>query len=534
MALSATRLGRRVHCPITRPARALVLGLVLVSLLNPVEGRAQRLSIAVAARIQTLDPYQQAEPDQAGVLAHLYDALTRFDARQRLLPGLATAWRSIGDRTWQFELRRGARFHDGTRLEAADVVASLDAARDAPALARHLQGTTTAVIDDFTIQVRTDQPNPLLPNALSFVPILSRHSIERPESAPLGTGPFRLVRLEAGDRLQLAANAAYWGVKPAWSELVIRFVDEAERRVELLRDRQVDLIAAPGASALAGLRADPSLRVQQRISTRLIYLQMDQARDETSYVQGLDGAPLPNPLKDRRVREALSLAIDRDALASGLLAGTAIKTAQLMPPGLPGYSTRIDAPGYDPEGARALLEQAGLGQGFVLTLHGPQDHYRMGREVLRLIGQMLLRVGIRTQVSSMPKSVYFKRASRGGNDGSPEFSMMLLGWTSDSGDALDALNAFVHGFDKSRRLGLVNRGRYRNPRVDELIEAANATLARDKRRALLELASEIALNERAVLPLYHEVNTWVSRSGIDYVPRMDGRTYALDARRERD
>jgi peptide/nickel transport system substrate-binding protein len=237
------------------------------------------------------------------------------------------------------------------------------------------------------------------------------------------------------------------------------------------------------------------------------------------------GKPLPkNPLKDVRVRRALSKAINRQALVERVMEGAARATGQLMPEGMFGYSPALKPDAYDVEGARKLLAEAGYPDGFALTIHGPNDRYVNDDQVAQAIAQMLSRIGIATRVESMPSAVYFTRANK------LEFSLMLVGWASDTGEASSPLKALLATYSNDKGMGQTNRGRYSNAKMDALLQQALATVDDGRREKLLQEATQVAMSDLGIIPLYHQENVWATRKGIVYTPRADERTNAFEFR----
>jgi peptide/nickel transport system substrate-binding protein len=254
---------------------------------------------------------------------------------------------------------------------------------------------------------------------------------------------------------------------------------------------------------------------------------MDQFREDSPFAKSKDGGSVKNPLMDVRVRKAISKAINRDAIVSKVMEDIAVKAGQLLPEGFFGRSPSLSPEAYDPEGAKKLLAEAGYGDGFKLTIHGPNDRYINDAKIAEAIGQMLTRIGIETEVVTMPRSVYFKRASRGGEGGQPEFSFILVGWGSGTGEASSPLKSLLHTYDKGRGFGASNRGRHADGEVDKLIEDALATVDNAKRQGLLAKATELAIGQnQGIIPLHYQVNTWAAKKGIKYRPRTDERTAA--------
>jgi len=202
----------------------------------------------------------------------------------------------------------------------------------------------------------------------------------------------------------------------------------------------------------------------------------------------------------------------------------------MIPAGFPGYQVDQirELQAYDPELARKRLAEAGYPDGFRLTIHGPNDRYINDAKICEAVAQMLTRVGIRTSVETMPKAVYFRRASRGGPDNSPEFSFILVGWGSGTGESSSPLRSLLHTYDSDRGFGASNRGRHSDAEVDKLIEDALATGDDDARLALLQKATELAIGRnQGIVPTHYQVNTWAGRKGLFYKARADERTIAM-------
>ena len=255
---------------------------------------------------------------------------------------------------------------------------------------------------------------------------------------------------------------------------------------------------------------------------------MDQFREDSPHIKAIGGGKIKNPLMDVRVRKALSLAINRDAMVAKVMEGIAVKAGQLLPDGFHGVSNKMKPDPYDPEGAKKLLKEAGYGNGFEMTIHGPNDRYINDAKIAEALAQMFSRIGIKAKVETMPKAVYFKRASRGGPNKSPEFSFMVLGWGAGSGEASSPLRALLHTYDKSIGMGRANRGRHSDPAVDKLVQKALATVDSGARGKLLAEATEIAVGKNyGVIPIHYQMNTWAAKSGCSYTPRTDERTIAM-------
>lgn len=500
---------------------------------------AKELTVGLASEPTAIDPHFHNLTPNNALTRHIFDRLILTDEKQKLTPGLATSWKPIDDLTWEFKLRQGVTFHDGTPFTADDVIFTFERAPAVPnspsSFATYTKGKTVVKLDDHTIQVKTERPYPLMPNDLSTFSIVSRkHGADaitedyNSGKATIGTGPYKFVEWVPGDRIVLERNDGYWGAKPEWTKVVIKPIKSGPARVAALLAGDVDFIEGVPTTDIERLKGSKELSLSQGISNRVIYLHLDHFRDDSPFAKTKDGGAIKNPLRDARVRKAISKAINRDAIVERVMEGVAIKAGQLLPEGFFGVSSKLKPVEYDPQGAKALLAEAGLADGFKLTIHGPNDRYINDAKICEAVAQMLSRVGIDTSVETMPRSVYFKRASRGGPDNTPEFSFVLVGWGAGTGEASSPLKSLLHSYDKERGFGASNRGRYANPEVDKLVEDALATVDDTKRAALLAKATEIAIEDGGIIPLHYQVNTWGARKGIKYRARTDESTLVTD------
>ena len=500
---------------------------------------AGQLTIALASEPSSIDPHFHNLGPNNAIARVMFDRLIMPDDKQQLRPGLAVSWKPIDDTTWEFKLREGVKFHDGSPFTADDVVFTFQRAPNVEgspsSFGTYLKGKEITRVDDYTVRIKTERPYPLMPNDMSTFSIVSRKHGEGAKTpdynsgkATIGTGAYKFVEYLPGDRIVLARNENYWGDKPEWTKVTLKAIKSGPSRVAALLAGDVDLIEQTPTPDIERLKKDPNLTLSQGISNRVIYLHLDHDRQASPFVEAKDGGEIANPLQDQRVRMAISQAINRDAIVSRVMEGIAIKAGQLLPEGFFGRSPNLKPVKYDPNLAKRNLSEAGVGDGFKLTIHGPNDRYINDAKIAEAVAQMLTKIGIATDVVTMPKSVYFKRASRGGPNGTPEFSFILVGWGSGTGEASSPLKSLIHTYDKSRGFGASNRGRYSNKKVDTLIEDALATVDDAKRQDLLAEATEIAINDGAIIPLHYQVNTWAARKGIKYRARTDEATVATD------
>ena len=521
-----------------RPFKPVAVLVVAAAMFLGGAASAKELTVGLASEPTSMDPHFHNLGPNNSLLSHLFDALVLQDENQSLVPGLAVSWRAINDTTWEFKLRQGVKFHDGSPFTADDVVFTFQRAPDVEgspsSFGTYTKGKEVMKVDDHTVHIKTERPYPLMPNDVSTILIISDEKGQGAKTpdynsgkAAVGTGPFKFSEYVPGDRIVFERNEGYWGNKPEWTKVTFKPIKSGPSRVAALLAGDVDIIDQTPTVDIERLKKDPKLSLSQGISNRVIYLHMDQFREDSPFVKSKDGGQIKNPLLDARVRKAISKALNRDAIVDRVMEGIAVKAGQLLPEGFFGRSPNLAPEPHDPEGAKALLAEAGVGDGFKLTIHGPNDRYINDAKIAEAVGQMLTRIGIDTEVVTMPRSVYFKRASRGGADGQPEFSFILVGWGSGTGEASSPLKSLLHTYDKDRGFGASNRGRHSDPEVDKLIEDALATVDDAKRQDLLAKATEIAIGRnQGIIPLHYQVNTWAAKKGIKYRARTDERTVA--------
>ena len=462
---------------------------------------------------------------------HIFESLTDVDPQTRLIPGLAERWRAIDATTWEFKLRRSVKFHDGSPFTAEDAAFSLTrplSIKGSPggfaAYVRAIASTT--VVDAHTLRIKTKYPYGALPEDLNSILIVSKKHAQNagPEDfdagrATVGTGPYKFVRYQRGDRLELVRNEQWWGKAPAWDKVTLRVIPADPARTASLLSGELDAIEHAPSADINNLNKNNALRVLKTTSWRTILLHLDQYRAQPPGVTDLNGKPLAaNPFMDQRVRRALSKAINRSAIAERVMEGLAVPAANIVSPGVFGYNSALKAEPYDPEGAKRLLAEAGYPNGFRVTLAGPNNRYINDEQVLQTVAQLLTRVGIQTRVEAAPMSAFLGRVRK------EETSFALLGWGSFAADL--SLRSLVAMPNADKGYGAWNWGRYANLKVDALMEQALGTVDRAKREALAREAGTLAMQDLAFIPLHHQVVSWAMRANLNYVPRTDEFTFA--------
>jgi peptide/nickel transport system substrate-binding protein len=498
--------------------------------------QAQELNLALSTPITSLDPhYHNLTPNNA-IGRHYFEALVNTDEFQNLLPGLALSWRTVNDTTWEFKLRKGVKFHDGSAFTAEDVLATFKRAPNVPnspaSFAAFLKPIVEATATDaHTLIFKTAKPHPLLPIELSSILILPKAVAETAKTedfnsgkAIIGTGPFKFVEYKSGDRVVLARNDAYWGVKPAWAKVQQRMIANSAARVAALLAGDVQFIENVPTTDAEKLRADKNLRLAEVVSNRLIYLHMDTGREKNSpFIRTKDGKPMEaNPLRDIRVRKAISMALNREAIVDRVMEKLAVPAGQLLPEQFFGTSKKLKPEKFDPEAAKKLLAEAGYPNGFQMTLHAPNNRYINDEKIAQAVAQFLTRIGIDIKLETMPSAIFFTRGSK------LEFSFLLAGWSSSSGDTSSPLRALLGTFDAASGSGSANRGRFSDPGLDAMVSTALTQVDDTKRGMLLAAASEKAVSLLGLIPVHYEVSVWGMRKNVGYKARADQYTLAQD------
>lgn len=512
-------------------ATSAVATLALTAL--PALAQEASLAIGMASPITTLDPHEDSNSPNNATSRHIWDSLVNRGGAAENKPQLATEWEIVDDTHWRFHLRQGVTFHDGSVFDADDVVASLLRARDKPsqAFAAYTRNIASVTAEDpHTVLVETTVPDPLILNSLSRIRIISAEfadadvaQFETGEAA-VGTGPFRLVSYTPGDRVQLERNEEYMDGPADWNQVTLRMVPDQGGRLASLLAGDLGLIEALPAEGVARVEAREDLQIVRGQSSRLVYMGLDVARDQSPFVTGKDGVAIDNPFKDQRVRKALLMAMNRDAIVDRVMQNNGTVAHQFVAEGFFGHSNDVDEVAYDPEAARQLLADAGYPDGFAMTIHGPAGRYTNDSQIIQAVGQMLTRIGIETTVEVVPWSVYSGRYSEG------EYSFFLGSWGVNTGEVSNPALALIAARDAEKGTGRYNGGGVDIPEVNELLDQATSTLEEADREPLLQEISAMVFNDQWLLPMHYE-NVVVGTTGdIWFDPRADMYTLAYEVR----
>lgn len=512
--------------------KPLLLSLCVAALLGTAGANAQTLRIAYADPVSSLDPQLNNYAGDRSIALHTFESL--LDRRDDgVHPGLALSWKVIDPLTWEFTLRQDVKWQDGSPFTADDVVFSLERAPKVPgSLASYSSGLRTLAsakaVDAHTVRVTTSVPNPNLLVNIDSIYLVSRKVGATASSADydsgkamIGTGPYRFVSYTPSDRAMFERNPDYWGKPAQWDKVDYRYIANPAARTAALLAGDVDVIDKVSPADVERLKKNDKVSVYAYSGLRALLIQPSQRAGSNEFIRGNDGKPLAdNPLRDAKVRRALSLAINRKAIIERVLQGTASEANQWMPAGTFGYNPSIGNIPYDPAQAKALLAEAGFPEGFQLTVHVPGDRYPLAPETMQAVAQFWSRIGIKVQVEVVPWAVYAARANKN------EYAVSVVAWGNGTGEASYGLTNVLATPDAAKGLGSSNWGHYSNPEVDQALADASATFDDEQRAAILRKSAQVVSDDVGIIPLFHYQNIWAARKGLKVEPLVSDRTAA--------
>jgi peptide/nickel transport system substrate-binding protein len=489
----------------------LVLAVMLV-LAGPAAVAAQSgatLTISQPADATTMDPGRSTQVLTVNYFVNLYDTLTRWDASLKLVPGLATAWRSVNDTTWEFTLRSGVTFHDGTPLTAADVKATLERNMiPGKTVVQAGFATIEAVLtpNPTTIRIVTRKPDPLVPVRMAQMGsqiyparFATDEGVKELARRPVGSGAYRFVEWLKDDRLVMEANKDWWGwdgKAPAITRVVWKPIPDDFARLSALQRNEVDVITNVPPDQMKVVR---TVTVP---ATRTVVLQSNNTQP---------------PMSDKRVRQALHYAMDIDSIVKNLYAGQGKPFTGGLATTDFGYNPALKPYPHDPERARKLLAEAGYPNGVDLTLYAGSGTMVNDKQLLEALADMWSRAGIRARVEMMEMA---QRQKMLNERATPPNGMLLVNPQSTLLDADGVLWRILHpnGF-----AGKFWAGSQPGHRFHELMEQARFSLDPKKRKELYTEATRIVHDEKPWVELFQEVVIYGVSPRVALKPRADYR-----------
>ena len=491
---------------------------------------AVTLKIANQGDALSLDPHSLNESLQITVNENVYESLTTRGKTYKIEPQLATAWKQTAPTVWHFDLRKNVQFHDGTPFTADDVIFSYERAKSDGSDMKRYVGIIKEIkkLNDHSIDIVTNSPFPILPELFTHFNIMSkkwcetnqatrpvdrRKGIENAASFRAnGTGPYRVRERQPNVRTTFVRNGNYWGkVDGNVDEVVFNVIGNDATRVAALISGEIDVMEPVPVQDVDRIKAASNLKVLQGPELRVIFLGMDQKRDELQFssVKG------KNPFKDKRVRQAFYQAIDVEGIKRTVMRGASTPIAEMFPPQVNGFAPDLAKRlPFDPEASKKLLADAGYPQGFEVTLNCPNDRYVNDGAICQAVAANLARVGVKIKLEVETKGTYFPKILR------RDTSFYMLGWTSSTVDAHNVLYPIMSSPGEGGR-GQFNLGSYSNPKVDELTAAIASETDQKKRNEMIHEAIKIHQDDVGHIPLHQQALNWGAKKNIELIQWPD-------------
>lgn len=478
----------------------IVAALVLAA---PVAASAapESITVALPGDVPGLDPSKDSSPLGFNYRLNVFDALTELRRDGQINPRLAEEWSFSPDLLeWTFTLRDGVKFHDGSDFTAADVVFTIERilADDASPVRTYLKLVKSVeALDDHTVKFTLTQPYGIFHRQISYVSIMSKTYLDEVgdrgyATKPVGTGPYKLVEWVKDDRMVLEANPDYWRGAPAIKTATYRPIPSEASRAAALLSGEVDLVPAVAPSLVPQLETSPDLEVGIAPGFRVIFLGFN-----------VDAAPLDK----LPIREAIDLAIDRQAITDQLLRGLGKPTGIMIPPMNIGYDPSFTPTPYDPDRARQLVEEAGY-IGEVIPLQYPSNNIGMANEVVQAIAGYMNAVGLKVDIQPLEFTAFFPLWLQGKIEG-----MYFFAFGSSQYHADSVLTALYE---------IGSRGYDVDPEIDRLVKEQRTVTDDEAQQRLITEAFQRAKENKHNLPLYDEMQAYCVRKGIAYSPWPDG------------
>ena len=478
---------------------------------------AADITIAYDSDPVTLDPHEQLSGGVLQMSHMLFDPLVRFTKEFDFEARLAEKWERVDDNTFRFTLRQGVKFHSGNTMTADDVVWTFNRLKSSQDFKNVFSPYEKLVkIDDYTVELISFEPYPLVLQTATYLfpmdskfysgemggvdkSIIIKHGGSFASTHVSGTGPFTIESREQGVKVVFNRFDDYWDTKSPGNvdKLTLVPIKENATRVAALLSGDVDLIHPVAPNDQKRVIDTKNIELTTVAGTRIITLQMNQNSNEA--------------LKDVRVRQAIVYAINNDAIVKKIMKGFATTAGQQGPAGYAGYDASL-TPRYDLKKAKQLMKDAGYEKGFKLSMIAPNNRYVNDAQIAQAASSMLAKIGITVDLKTMPKAQYWPEFDKCSAD------MLMIGWHSDTEDSANFSEFLTMTRNAETGKGAYNCGHYSNPKVDNLVNTANAETDPAKRAAMLQEVEKILYNDAAFVPLHWQNLAWGAKSNLNISP----------------
>jgi peptide/nickel transport system substrate-binding protein len=491
---------------------------------KPAASKDSKIVIAQSSDPLFLDPHGNWEGPTNSVNSNIYDSLIFQKADLSVEPGLAESWEQKDSLTWVFHLRKNVKFHNGDPFTADDVLFSIERIAKNKVVADLVNYIDKAnKIDDYTVEIKTKEPFAPMLNYITKVMVVDKKYVEKVGDAefnqkPVGTGPYKVTEWVKEDHINMVANEEYWKGKPEIKNVVFRPISNEATRTAALLSGEVQLITDVPVRDADQIKKNDKLEFKGIEGLRNIYLTLDVNRETTPAVEGGK-----NPFIDPRVRQAVWMAIDKDAIVKNVMNNHAFVAQQGNPKVVAGYVDGLQGYPYDVEKAKQLLTEAGYANGFTITLDAPNNRYHNDFKVAEAVAAQLAKVGITVKLNLMPKSIFFDYCRPG-----DKTSFCLVGWSSSEGDAGDWYSSTFYTRSKKQGFGGMNRCHYSDPEFDNYVDKADSTANMEERAKYLQEATKIMEKDIPMIPLYFQEDAYGYSKTLEFTPRLDEWIYVYD------
>ena len=511
-------------------ARGLIWGVIaaFLAITAAIPADARAIKWVRSQDALTLDPHAQNEGPTHGLTHQIYEPLILRDQQGKAIPALAESWGITADPlVWEFRLRKGVTFHDGTPFTADDVIYSFDRARQPSSDMKSLLSAvdTMTKVDDTTLRIKTKGPNPIFPSNLNDLFIMSKSWTEKHKAGKVqdfkagetnfsvsnsnGTGPFVLVSREPGTKTVLRRFEEYWGrgkVPLDITEITYLPIKSDKERVAALLSGDIDFLQDVPVQEIPKLSTDPKLVVNVGAENRSIFLGMNVGAKELKSSDIKDR----NPFAEKKVRQAINMTINRAAIQKTTMRGQSLPTGVIAPPGINGFPKELDViPPVDAAKAKVLLAEAGYPQGFAVKLDCPNDRYVNDEQICQAVATQLAPIGINVTLVTQSKSLYFPQIQRT----PPETDFYLLGWAVPTFDSHYVFAFLFH--TRTDKEGGWNATRYSNPEVDKLIDGLSQETDLTKRNQTIAQIWRTVHEETIYIPLHVQTVAYAMKPDLE-------------------